>query len=121
MHWECGTVFEMFEANWIEVKGTRYQRGCTILAALEDSNIVPVFVTVKHIFIRDSGIIWFIGERYKTLYFNSHFHSYVVRTCSPSQLMHVSPGDLFYYWPVAVHKMTNTECEQLLMGLRYRI
>ena len=116
-----GLFFELFEANWIEVKGTKYQRGCTVLSCLEEDDNIPVFMTVQHIFVRDGNIMWLVGERHKTQYFDSHFHAYLVLPCSQNRLLCVSPSNLLYYWPVTVQAMHIAGEEQLMIGLRHRI
>jgi hypothetical protein len=54
---------EVFQANWIEVRGTVYKFGCYVLTKVEGT--VPVFLSVQYIIVHN-GSIWLCGPRLST-------------------------------------------------------
>ena len=115
-----GMTFELFNANWIEVRGIRYKPGCYVLARVDLD--VPVFMHVVNIFIRSPGDnIWLYGTKLVTKVFNSHYHAWMVEKQLPAEPMCVSPLQLIYPVPVMVNGVRQHDDDILLVGLRYHV
>lgn len=117
-----GMLFELYQANWVEVKGIRYKLGCYILAKMNDDNSAPVFMHLENIFVRDHGDkMWFHGEKLKTKVFDTHYHSWLVERILPKKYICINPMELFYFFPLMKKKVLGVEEDLGLIGLRYRI
>jgi len=116
-----GTAFELYDANWVTVKGTKYMPGCTVLAKLDDDRKKPVFLHVKHIFVRDQKFVWLFGLVLDTLCFSTHYHGWLVSDHWPEQTMSISPLQLLYFHPVTVHTLAAGSDGRKVVGLRHRV
>ena len=119
-----GLYFDLYHPSWVSIRGTKYKRGCYLLARYDYNSEMPQFVQVEEIFVRDHGVhIYFVCEVMETVGFDSHYHSWRVKHIWPKLYTCVNPYSLSYYVPVALHycqhSQPNVETE-FLIPLKHR-
>lgn len=121
-----GVNFEVYSAEWIEFRGTKYKPGMCLAGEINPDAGLPVFIIVEHIFVRDQGSrVWLCGHKLDTLHYSSHYNCWVTSTenTTPQQLICWPVERLLYHLPVTVRRMIGSKDgkETLLCGLRHRI
>ena len=115
-----GTKIELFDANWVEIRGIRYKPGCVVIAGMESDNNCPVFVDVEHILVRNHGeFLWIVGGKLPAQYFSSHYHAWSVQKCLPKILMSVSHTSLTYFTPLTLNSKVCSGETMLWISLRH--
>jgi len=115
-----GMCFELYDANWLEVKGVRYKPGCTLVAGLDADTCAPVFLNVEHIIVRDQ-FIWFIGEKHVGVAFISHYHAWSVERCSPREIICMHHTHITHHVPLIITKVLHCNEEVNMIALRHRV
>ena len=119
-----GMYSELYDANWIEITGVRYKHSAVVMCGIE-SETTPIFIEVQHILVRNSAslgqAVWFVGEKFETRYFNSHFHAWCVEKQLPAVTMSVDPRTLTYTTPVSLCGKVYEGNRIKLIALRYHV
>lgn len=80
----------------VTVNGITYKAGTWVFL---DNDEFPIFGYIIEIFsVKNKS--WLVCYRYDTLDYSEKFHSYIVKKCSPKQMVFVLPNALFSYLPV---------------------
>ena len=108
----------MHRISWVEIDGTRYQKGSVVVL---ESYLSPVFGIIVDIIVRNSDQYYFVCDTVHTV-FSSHFHAYeVVKNsvaefviCSHSALvdhtvltLYTLPSHSSYFIPMKYHIVEN--------------
>jgi len=115
-----GMFFELFNANWIEIKGVKYKPHCTLLIELEPDGHVPVFMILEHIVMRD-GKVWFVGEKLQTEDFSVHFHAWNVVRSVDKNIVCMECLCMLYPWPLTLTTVTHHDEVKNMIAFRHRI
>ena len=91
---------------WIEIGGTTYKLGGFVIVA---SDLFPEFAHIVDIVVTDKLKCFFICERYDTLLFNKHYHSYEVEKYVPNELITIQQSDLIDFHVHTFHSVSNTK------------
>ncbi|XP_013413276.1 uncharacterized protein LOC106175700 [Lingula anatina] len=68
---------ELYLANWIEMQGTNYRPGMTLIIGRSDNDLF-LFGLIVNILVDDNQDAKFYLRRWKTIGFDEHFHAYEV-------------------------------------------
>lgn len=83
-------------ANWIKLFGTLYKPSCCVVMGFQDD--MPKFGEISDILVLGEDVS-FILYKYTTLFFDEHFHAYVVeKSTSNKTIIHVH--DLLSFMPL---------------------
>ena len=115
-----GMSFEVYSANWLEVKGVRYKPGCVLVCGLEPDGQAPVFMVVAYIIIRDQ-CAWFVGEKLEAEVFNVHYHAWTIKQHHPRQMMTVLCSEIQFHAPLTMSRVQFRNDTLLVVSLRHRI
>jgi hypothetical protein len=120
-----GMWSEVYAAKWIELRGIKYKPSVVVHSASDKENLTPSFIEVEHIIIHKNGNsennVWFVGEKYTAVYFNSHFHSWCVERQVPAQIVSLDARSLVYYTPLIMHTQLYKGDRLSLVSPRYHI
>ena len=94
--------------------GTHYKVGAFVVV---DSSLLPEFACIVDIVVTEGFDCVFVCEKYTSLCFNAHFHSYEVIKCSPSLICAVMQGDLIDFHTYSTHSISNVS----FIRLKYHV
>jgi hypothetical protein len=111
--------------KWIEFRGIKYKPSIVVNSGPDNEGATPLFVEVQHILIQKNGNcghnVWFVGEKFRTVYFNSHFHAWHVERLFPVQIISLDARSLAYYTPLSIHSQIYKDDRLTLVSPRYHI
>lgn len=112
---------DFYKCSTVTVKGTQYKTGCCLLKSVDESGMVPEFVRLLEILVRNRETVIFFCEKLMVTEFDEHFHSWSVAQTRPRQYVHVDPKTLFYFIPHVINCVVVNGEEKNLICLRYRV
>lgn len=112
---------ELFQANWVAIKGTMYKPRCYLHLGYDSILERPSFGQVTHIFIRDQSNVMFYCDKLNVLCFDDHFHAWSVEHTFPKTFTCADPAVLTYFIPHALQSVTVDGVQCAYICLRHRV
>ena len=106
-----------YRTPWVEIYGTLYKRSCCLVIQVKDDLLV--FGELKEIYNVQCDI-YFKVQTYTTLWFDEHFHAYVVEA-TPTETF-VKSGELLTHEPLHFRSVKGlTKANQQAVVLKHHI
>ncbi|KAL1458020.1 hypothetical protein WDU94_008196 [Cyamophila willieti] len=101
--------------HWLLLNGIKLVKSDLVTIDLSESTCMPIFGKILHIFVPDDSEEFYLQCcMFKTLYFDNHYHAYVV-TLQEEEFLFIKSTDLYSLVP---NTLTKTESGLLLVTLR---
>lgn len=110
---------DVFVANWIEVYGTLYKPGMTLIADINEHG-EPSFVSIEKIVVMDRKA-YLLCQKFKLVQFEEHLNCYTVTSDDNQAISCLTPEDLFDYHPVFSGTCYNPSCHFVHILLRHAL
>lgn len=82
-----------------------------------DTDLLPIFGIVEDIVVDDLHCYFFVLQKFRTICFSPHYHSYEVNAHSPKAYYVCKPSDLFDHSVLGQYQVPN--CHSLHVPLKY--
>jgi len=100
----------------------QYKQGHHFLIAFCVDEHIPVFARLEYCVSTATGSEWYLlVQKYKTLGYMSHFHSYVVKLIEPAEYQILSLSDLVDFRPVCCYLNSHLSTNTHFIRLHYHL
>jgi hypothetical protein len=93
---------EVFSTSWIKVHGNTYKPGHIVIIA---SNLLPTFGKITDILIYNTDDNYLVLQKFHTICFNQHYHSFEVLCTDPIEYFVCKPIDLVDPHPLSLYNV----------------